>query len=93
MIALQLGTLSGSLRRPWLLGPLSRVAQVFATGRNPNGIVTESRPGPVAAMQRGRAAASPPRKPIASASGSTGTDSASRVTVVADNEYPSRPWH
>lgn len=70
----------------------TKLQPVYASGRNPNGIVTESRPDPAAAMQRGRAAASPPQLPDASPSGSTGAEYVPRVTVVSDNEYPARPW-
>lgn len=70
----------------------TKLQPVFASGRNPNGIVTDSRPDPAAAMQRGRAAASPPQATQSSPSGSTGAEYVPRVTVVSDNEYPSRPW-
>lgn len=70
----------------------TRLQPSIASGRNPNGIVTESRPDPAAAMQRGRAAASPPQSPSTLPSGSTGAEYVPRVTVVADSEYPARPW-
>ena len=70
----------------------TKLQPTYASGRNPNGIVTESRTDPAAAMQRGRAAASPPQPSVSSSSESTAAEYVPRVTIVADSEYPSRPW-
>lgn len=69
----------------------TKLQPVFASGRNPSGAVTESRPDPAAALRRGRAAATPPQVD-ASTDSAPAAEYVPRVSVVADSEYGSRPW-
>lgn len=62
----------------------TRVPPTYASGHSAGNLTTSPSADPAAAIQRGRAAASP--TPVESYS------SGPTLTIVEDHEYPSRPW-